>query len=252
MFRGFKVSLAHRNSMLFSYKDEGEEMVDTYSGDLLKSIKRLLLNENMLDGSKIQENWFKQIDAHVFISHSHNDLSQALSLAGWLYDKLGLTSFIDAIAWDYADKLLDDLIVSYKLTKKSEILYASKHVHMMLATAIQMMIDRTECLLFLNSPNSITVADSITKTTSPWIYYEIALSQYIRVKPLNEHRNIISKTAMLDEQMRLMLSYNVSLRHLPEISKVDFERVDSDGVMGTKALDVLYKNVDDGFKILNG
>ena len=60
----------------------------------------------ILNGNKIQIDWFPQISADIFISHSHDDEDLANAFAGWLYDEFKLTSFIDSNAWGYVDELL--------------------------------------------------------------------------------------------------------------------------------------------------
>lgn len=70
---------------------------------------------------------------------------------------------------------------------------------MMLSKALVTMMDRCECLFFLNTPSSITPADVIGEagtgsTTSPWIYSEIAMSGLIRRKSMSQHRRALEET----------------------------------------------------------
>ena len=39
--------------------------------------------------------------------------------------------------------------------------YTTSHVHMMLSTALTEMIDKTECIMFYNTPNSVSLADDL-------------------------------------------------------------------------------------------
>lgn len=59
---------------------------------------------------------------------------------------------------------------------------------MMLSTALSEMIDNTECVMFYNTPNAVSLVDDIKKikeakkkvTLSPWIYHELAMTSLIR------------------------------------------------------------------------
>lgn len=48
---------------------------------------------------------------------------------------------------------------------------------MMLASSIMAMIDKCECVFFLNTPSSINRNE---KTESPWIYYELNIADIVR------------------------------------------------------------------------
>ena len=48
--------------------------------------------------------------------------------------------------------------------------YSTSHVHMMLSTALTMMMDEAECVIFLNTPNALSTKDIVHKTESPWIF----------------------------------------------------------------------------------
>jgi hypothetical protein len=49
-----------------------------------------------LNAELITANWFPEIEADIFISHSYKDFDDVLSVAGWLYDNFKLISFIDS------------------------------------------------------------------------------------------------------------------------------------------------------------
>ena len=50
------------------------------------------------------------------------------------------------------------------------------------------MIDSCECIIFLNTPNSVKPREVIDKLVSPWIYSEIGVTKLITKKSINEHR----------------------------------------------------------------
>ena len=91
---------------------------------------------------------------------------------------------------------------------------------MMLSVALSQMIDNTECLFFLNTPHSLTPNTTINQTESPWIYSEIAISQLVRKKKLEEYRNV----ALLESRQifsaikdTLKVQYDLLTDHLTEI-----------------------------------
>lgn len=195
MYRGFQLTLntdnfPHQKHLL----DVGNNHLSKYRTELEKTINSFVLTDGSLDGNQMQKNWFPQVNADVFISHSHQDKELAITFAGWLYEAFGLTSFIDSCVWGYANNLLRiidnqycrrEATNSYDYNKRN---YSTSHIHMMLSVALSQMIDNTECLFFLNTPNSITPGTVIQQAESPWIYSEIAMSRLIRRKPLNEYR----------------------------------------------------------------
>src|SRR5690606_35011062 len=143
--------------------------------------------------------WFPQIDADIFISHSHSDEKMAILLAGWLKETLGVYVFIDSCIWGYSNDLLRQIDNKHCLNPSGETYSYEKrnnstsHVHMMLSTALNMMIDKTECLFFLNTPNSISTKEVISQTESPWIYSEISMSELVRRKKLSEYRPAVTR-----------------------------------------------------------
>ena len=179
MYRGFNL-LLEKNYFKkdhFEYLQEvGLDRLLCQKTTIEKIINSFIKDDASLDGSKMQANWFPQIKADIFISHSHKDEKLALALGGWLKETFGLTAFIDSCVWGYSNyllKLIDDVYCrninrnSYDYDKRN---YSTSHVHMMLSVALTQMIDNTECLFFLNTPNSITPDTIINQTESPWIY----------------------------------------------------------------------------------
>lgn len=216
---------SHLNSKVFEYKN-----------DLNRYIRKRTIN-----GSELQDDNFPIIDADVFISHSSNDVSLANALAGWIHKEFKLKVFIDSNVWGYSQKLLEDINSDFCNKKKDEnygFTYdhnacnnVSQHVNIMLSVALQKMIDRVECVILLNTDNSIEVFDDINKTMnitySPWIYSEIVCTQIVRKKPLLYYRkyaeffhaneSVIPEYALID----LKISYNISLIHLTDLDKED-------------------------------
>ena len=124
---------------------------------------------------------------------------------------------------------------------------------MMLSSALTEMIDKCECAIFLNTPNSINVSDEISKasdvkkeaTLSPWIYHELSVLNIIEKKPPNreylEHRD----SKLFEAQNNLKIEYDVS-KFLSSMIVLSDDVIDEWGKTNKKcdkALDELYKIV---------
>ncbi|AWV31315.1 hypothetical protein [Paenibacillus odorifer] len=247
MFSGF--SLEIRNEDFFSYKVKGDEQFNSNKRIIEAEIDKFMFKDGAIDGSAMQESWFPQINADIFISHSHADEDQAIAFAGWIKGEFGLNAFIDSSVWGYADKLLkkiDDEFCknpdgsTYSYEKRNN---STSHVHMMLSTALTMMIDKTECVIFLNTPNSIDSTEVINRTKSPWIYYEIGVTKSIRKKEPEERLKEIIKKGIFENAQALSIKYNLDIDHLSEIDHsdlLDWKRA-SIATKDEHPLDTLYK-----------
>lgn len=229
MYRGFNLSLERKvfkEEYFKELREVGFKSLTCQKTTIERKIKSFIDDDGFFDGSKMQANWFPQIKADVFISHSHKDEELALALAGWLRVTFGLTAFIDSCVWGYANELLkmiDDAYCyktetnTYNYQKRN---YSTSHVHMMLSVALTQMIDNTECLFFLNTPNSITPNTIIEQTESPWIYSEIAMSRLIRKKELKEYRDValMESRRAFAEGGTLNVRYDLPIDHLTNIN----------------------------------
>ena len=120
---------------------------------------------------------------------------------------------------------------------------------MILHGALAKMIDDTECLFFLNTPNSISVKQSVDKTYSPWIYSELLLSSIVRHKKLEEYRKHVSANSVLNhfnEGRNLQVEYDADTRHLIEIEMRDLKDlkcINGDGKSTWETMDNLYRQM---------
>jgi hypothetical protein len=244
MYRGFNICDVDLSD---KYLESGKEMLNTHKKVIIRTLDNYVNDEGRLDGSLMQSSWFPTISTDVFISHSHSDEAQAIALAGALYDEFGLISFVDSCVWGYANNLLKQIDKIYCPTGRGTYDYdlrnrSTSHVHMMLASALSMMIDRAECLFFLNTPKSLSADDVIKKTMSPWIYYELMAFKYIK-KP--DRPRPVTKM-LLDEQviekLALDVEYSVDFDDFVELSFDDLNlwRKYSKN-KGISSLDVLYR-----------
>lgn len=214
--------------------------------------------DDILQAKDIIENWFPKIDADIFLSHSHKDGDLIIGLAGWLKTTFGLKSFIDSEVWGYADNLLKAIDDKYcKKISRETYDYSlrnrsTSHVHMMLSTALTEMIDRCECIIFVNTQNSFIPVDYLNgegHTESPWIYSEIAITRMIRQRTPEEHRpvpimdSINASVESLSESRNLRISYPAGLLHLTQLSLKDLNewKLAENSRKSNYPLDSLYK-----------
>ena len=261
MYKRFNLDLQSNNSSFIAkiqagstsfYKQSYHEIGDELYKKHIREIKDNLTKfENMsaeLSGNDIMEKWFPEIEADIFLSHSHQDKKLVIAFAGWLKHHFNLTAFIDSSVWGYADNLLKIIdkkycwnsdTQTYSYSKRN---YSTSHVHMMLSTALMNMMDRCECIIFVNTPKSFTPEEEIHQgtTLSPWIFSEITMSQLLRQTEPN--RSTIAMDAALTTES-LEIKYSMDLNHLISLTvdnlKTWEQRVKNH--KGPENLDILYK-----------
>lgn len=181
----FQSFISSRDSK--DYKGIGEKLFERQKKIVRESLDMFYIKENVLNGQKLMDEWFPEIEAHVFLSHSHADKDFIYSMAGFLYEEFGLISFIDSAVWGYADELLkkvdvhcyDSISETYNYSLRNK---TTSNVYLMLNNALYNMIDSTECIIFIDTPNSVKKISEILKdkTYSPWIYSELNLINKVR------------------------------------------------------------------------
>ena len=156
-------------------------------------------------------------------------------------------SDIQKMVWGDADDLLkkiDDIYCRKDRTKTYDYNMrnnSTSHVHMMLNMALMQMIDKTECLFFLNTPNSICLDDIKTCTLSPWIYSEIGISQMIEKKKQKRIKRISNN--LNESKKNLSIMHNVDLSHLAKIDARILKQWKELPMQNTDPLDELYRIV---------
>ena len=232
MFAKFKYDLKNDGSYPSEYVNEGSDIFLLHRAKVKGKLEKYIRSDGSLDAKEIEDDWFPTINAQVFLSHSHADEDKVKAFAGWLKRKYGIVSFIDSTVWGYANDLLWQMDnkfsrdrsggLSYELTTQS-----SAHVHMLLECALAKMINRCECLIFINSPNSVKPKDISNKdlTGSPWIYNEIVMATTFPPRSLEEHRS----RAILEhsQQFSLNVSYPLKLDGFETVRKEDFIAAES-------------------------
>ncbi|EJG2202765.1 hypothetical protein ACOJ84_001345 [Morganella morganii] len=232
------------------YLSSGETVKKANNSAAQDGLDSFFDGDGSLVATRIMDDWFPKMKADVFISHSHKDEVLAIKLAGWLKDKLGISSFIDSCVWGYSPNLLKKLDKKFCLKESGHYDYDKRnitngHVNMMLATSLTKMIDQCECIIFLNTPNSISCKGCIESdgTESPWIYAEIEATRLLR-KNTPKRRKTMDIVSMegqiiaLDEAMSV--KYDLNLGHLLLLDQSQIFKLHNCGKTGTNALDFLY------------
>lgn len=231
------------------------------------SIDAVDIENTIINGTQLQEEWFPVdfpgMNFDVFISHSHRDVSQSiLPLASWFYKNLGLRCFIDSLYWQYADNLLQkfDNFYAYKAESNTYDYqirnYTTSHVHIMLSMALMKMMDKTECVLFVGSDNSIKYKKGDTQTPSPWIYEEISFANRLQMRIPQRYlvklRPIFDSGGKLNERYfsevsRPEIHYSVDLTKFHELDSSFLRSIVNR--KGEKALDAIHERSLDSCKV---
>lgn len=234
MYRGFELEINDWD--INSYHAQGLKVFEFFENKVTPVLDKYLKENKALDGDAMRKDWFPEVEADIFISHSHSDKDLAICLAGWLYKHFQIKAFIDSMIWGYADDLLLAIDNKYcKTADKTQYIYqkrnySTSHIHIMLTAALNKMIDKSECFFFINTDNSITTENAIKHPTtySPWIYSELEMSRLVRKKELSEYRKLVSKTVLFSaEEVKMInesvkITHKVDLEHLTKLTKDDF------------------------------
>jgi hypothetical protein len=211
------------------YFDKGLKLFKKYSNQVEQKLEELILDNGNIDGGKMQSNWFPNVKADIFLSHSHKNEKEAIALSGYLYYKMGIMTFVDSCIWGYSADLLKKLDEKFCKMDNGYFDYnkrnfTTSNVHMMLSTALTKMIDKTECLFFFNTPDSISFKEGVKSSTlSPWIYAEIETSKLIQHKKLSVYRKRIQTRSFSKGGVFLneSIQYPLDLDHLINLNNID-------------------------------
>lgn len=248
MFVGFNLEInkhffESKQKSFQEYQKIGEEHLGA-QGEGIENALSEYINNNIVDGSKIQKDWFPEVDADIFLSHSSADKELVNAIAGWLNDNFNLKCFVDSNIWCYAGNISEMLNSNYSnkrsdgnggyLYNHKRCLKVSEHVDTMLNIALQKMIDKCESVFLINTEKSIHInsdSKSVDITYSPWIYSELVCSEIVRKKPLYFYRynselyhSINESRRFEDVSNNLTISYNAPTQHLIKINQDVLEK----------------------------
>lgn len=255
MYKGFNLELELKKDISFKrYYKIGLEKFSEIQQPIKKTLESFLYSDKGIDGTKLEKNWFPKFDTDIFISHSHKDKDLAIALSGWLFQEHNILCFIDSCLWGYSDTLLKNINDDYSWFDKSKDIYAydkvnfaSSHIHMMLSNALAVMIDKSECFILLNTPQSIKAYKDVDKTESPWIHSEILMSKLLKdKKPERLLERLVESTETFSKGLgspALRIDYDLDINHLMKIDSDFFMDDWGNKIYKNKyeALDSLYK-----------
>lgn len=273
MFAKFKLELINEDLQLLQYlaeltKKDHQLLHRLYSGHYLMEgkqrdlifenysnemeayfhhkIEQHLFSDGNLDAEAIEKEWFPEIDAQVFISYSSSDKRWAKYLAKWLYVNYGIKSFVDSMVWDHVNNLLKNLecpIIKNNAYDYNALNQVSAHVHMILSTAITKMINKSECFIFIKTPNSIVNED---KTPSPWIYHELSMAKYLpQIEPIRmRNRGLVTEDTKCASLNLIQIFYHTPLEDLKSLTIKDIMAAGQglETMVAEAVLDQLYRN----------
>lgn len=207
------------------YYEVGSKNEEIDKEIVYSKLDNFLNEEGVINGSQVQDYFFPTLKKDIFISHSFSDRELALAISGYLKEVYDLETFIDSTVWGSMYKLLKTIDNQYCLEKNGYYSYekrnySTSHVHMMLSIALSQMIDESEVLFFLNTPNSITNDSVINdKTNSPWIYSEIAVAQIIRRRQPKRHYMEKTSGEIYMSEEALQIDYDLDFSDFLEITQ---------------------------------
>jgi len=252
VYRAFDVNLNGFSQLSDVDYEAGQKLWNENTAQVRTKLETFLRSDGSLDGSEMQKNWFPQVDADVFISHSHQDQTLAIKLAGWLSRHFALRPFIDSCVWGNSEVLLKIIDDEYCLNPGRETYSYEKrnrstsHIHMMLSVALTKMIDNTECAWVLNTQNSVTSKGVVERTQSPWIFSEIFTMRLIRRKDAATHRQQVKLAKAIAMGRRadglIDISYLAPLDLFAKVNAMTLQTWNATP-RGLHALDLLYKLV---------
>lgn len=262
MYRGFKINSDFSGSFWNStkYLTEGKKVLSGTDKVIEFQLTKYINPNGTLNGDTLRADWFPQISADIFISHYHTDTDEAICLAGWLREQFDLNAFVDSSVWRHCNDLLKVIDNEYCITGDSRYSYEKRNqstsqVHMLVCGALSMMIDKCECLFFLNTPSSVSVkeiADSDATTQSPWIYYELGISKLVCGKYSSRQLQKLSPETRAMNESAPRMEFNLDLKHLSSINSKALIEWTVEHSSPKHALDTLYDLLKPPSKIIKG
>ena len=238
-------------SLVKEYSNYGDEIIEANKRDIKKSLDEYINQQGYINMSDISKEWFPLVKCDIFLSHSHNDLDIVKGLVGFFKKRFNIDTFVDSYIWGYCNDLLREIDNKYCRKENSffdydKRNYSTAHVHMMLSNSLNKMINKSECIIFLESENSLDVKEIIENgTSSPWIYSELIATKLIQIKPpkrfsKEEKRAVFENSIELPESFKPM--YRGEVSHLEKLTVHCLKSVENKNLtLKEEYLDEIYK-----------
>lgn len=249
MYRGFSlqitetdidylISRSHKNFYASHFNNLANNQI------IWKALEENIVMDSSISADKLKKEWFPEIKSDVFLSHSHKDVELTKKISR-LLGELNLYAFIDSDVWGYSNDLIKQLEKMYYPNTIDLHDKIVAHVNIMLTSALTKMLNNTECVIFLNTTNSIIPSTSYyntAKTDSPWIYHELFTTSILPViAPVRKSHEILG--SVVNEANQLQILHTPPLKHLTNLNNSDFNSWISGARNTTRyhSLDILYK-----------
>lgn len=272
MYKGYHFSMANELPSHYFLRAEEYKRIGRAQKEMAQKViqEKILSGKWVIAGDKTESEWFPQLKKHVFISHSHKDEDGALLITGLLKERLGIDAFVDSAAWGCYRELAECLYeaargryISLSSSQKDLLRSsATEHAHCMLSKSLIQMMDRCECMFFLDTKASVglnNIGTSDYSTFSPWIYTEIEASRVLRRRKYQRSFAKVANESLrsfaMDEAPRVEVVYPLNLEHLDRLSPKGLfqwiaqaeekkRRLIDDQYRPYKLLDELYANTE--------
>lgn len=257
MFESFKISVEVLDTLAHECPMPESNSEADCSQDFYEKILEACTHDGVIDGADLSALNFPfdinndtPIHYDVFISYSHLDEEKAEYLHWFLTTQCKLHVFLDSTIWHSADLLLkaiDDKYCknttnnNYNYNKRN---FSTSHVHTLLSMAMLNAIKRSECFLFIESNNSLTLKDGIhDHSLSPWIYQENEFANSLpKILPRRLQSEFIEKAFAITESLAtggiLKMQHALKTRLFLSLDVNDLKMMQDR--KGTNGLDSLY------------
>ncbi|MFC0036633.1 hypothetical protein [Cardiobacterium valvarum] len=151
------------------YFNIGSGQQNTQKEKIMESLENHVDLPRIINADKIIKEWFPQVPVDIFLSHSHEDEKLVVALSGWLKENFNLSGFVDSTVWKHIDELLPELVAEDNRN--------AVHKYIMLASSLAKTMNQCKGFFFIETPNSYKFQKSKGFTNSPWLYFEMTMSQ---------------------------------------------------------------------------
>ncbi|GAA8473261.1 toll/interleukin-1 receptor domain-containing protein [Helicobacter pylori] len=195
--------------------NEAAKKIDELIKNAPYSNDGIVLNHNKIKEAFVSPFKPQLKSAQVFLSHSHADKNKALKVKNYLESKTNHRVFVDSLFWDYKDGVLN------KLAEYDDISRIKDDFTLILRESLQDMIEKCPYFVFLQSDNSVSLNQDLSRITySAWIYEELKIAHSIR-----ESRPTPMRPTPMMESMQVFHDISPFLKHLETITLSELSRI---------------------------